>query len=461
MKKFLLLAGCWASVGVQVFGARVENIVFSQDPVSLQATVTYDLTGEEPGIVTCDVLTNGVSIGAANVRFVVGDVNRLVQPGTGRRFLWRPDKSWPGHRFQEGDVRVALNVRPENDPPPYMMIDIALGSQTIPAAERVTYYEHPDALPFPGGVTNERCKTDYLVLRRCPAANATFRVGATADESDNAAACRTHYVTLTNDFWIGIYEVTQRQYQHFCASTAAFSTPSSFTADAATRPVESVSMLDLRGWNNQDDDGAKVKSGARKLWPETGHEILMFDCTGKWGTNHTNVLWLVRQITGMPFDLPTDAQWEFAARAGRGGTLPDGTASRHTLNGVTGAARAARYARSAQNAMLENNTATNEWPAALGGTAPVGSYLPNAWGLYDVCGNVAEWCLDNYANYTPESVMDPAGPPSGYNTSSEKRVVRGGAWNMAAEQVNIPQRAGYNGNSRASWIGFRLCLTIP
>ena len=151
----------------------VSNVTFSQDPSTLQVTIGYSRAGDESKIITLDVLTNGVSIGFSNIRAAVGDVNRLVQPGENKRILWRPDKSWPGWLLPQNEVQAVVIARSENDPPDYMMIDIALGSQSIPAAERTTYYEHPDQLPFPGGVTNEKCKTDYLVLRRCPAANMT------------------------------------------------------------------------------------------------------------------------------------------------------------------------------------------------------------------------------------------------------------------------------------------------
>ena len=457
MKNIFLSAACAMCAMSGLADPGVEGVTFSQDAASLQATIRYTLTGEEPAIVTLDVLTNGVSIGAANVRALAGDVNRLVQPG-GRTILWRPDKSWGGHLLTHGEVTVALNARPACDPPDYMMIDIATGSQTIPAAQRVTYYECADAIPFPGGVTNDLCKTDYLVMRRCRAAGVPVRIGTSAEEHWAESRWTPHYVTLTNDFWMGVYEVTQRQYQHFCNSTSSFATPSYFTADAATRPVENVMYIDLRGWSNEGK-ASGLANGTRKLWPETGHEILPYDCTGPWGHNHTNVLWLIRKITGMDFDLPTDAQWEIAARAGKGGNMTDGYAYNETVDGQSGYARMLRYARFFKNSQIAGNANTNEWPAAEGGTAKVGSYLPNAWGLYDMCGNVAEWCLDNYAAFTTASQIDPVGPltPSGQAT----RVYRGGSWTRETWDIEVSERKGLNPNLKAKDIGFRLCLTIP
>ena len=163
MKNIFLSAACAMCALSGLADPGVEGVTFSQDAASLQATIRYTLTGEEPAIVTLDVLTNGVSIGAANIRALAGDVNRLVQPG-GRTILWRPDKSWGGHLFTHGEVTVAVNARPACDPPDYMMIDIATGSQTIPAAQRVTYYECADAIDV-----LRNCRYQLLATSRKPA----------------------------------------------------------------------------------------------------------------------------------------------------------------------------------------------------------------------------------------------------------------------------------------------------
>ena len=450
---------------------RENSVSFAQDPVTRLVRVTYTLD-EDPGIITFDVLTNGVTIGAANIRALAGDVNRLVQTGD-RTIYWRPDLSWPGHKITDNSVTVAVTAWATNTPPDYMMIDISLGGRTIPLEERTTYYTHPDAIPFPGGVTNDLCKTDYLVFRKCPAANVTWRMGTTATEQGSGSSVPTaHYVTFTNDFWMGVYEVTQRQYRHFGVGKEDIGC--CFTNECAMRPVEYTPYFWHRGWS----DGAA--SATRCLWPETGHEILATDAMGgKWGSAQTNTLYRARLITGQTVDFPTEAQWEFAARAGLGGNLPDGTAFAATVDGETGAERLHRYARTAANggqiggapSVLStsasgptcNDPETRPRLATTideGGTANVGSFEPNAWGLYDMCGNVAEMCLDNWqATLSSEAVTDPEGPA----TSGKQRVIRGGSWGDADSNCLTTSRKtlvsgvnmGYND------VGFRFCIVIP
>ena len=91
------------------------------------------------------------------------------------------------------------------------------------------------------------------------------------------------------------------------------------------------------------------------------------------------------------------------------------------------------------------------------GTAKVGSYLPNAWGLYDMHGNVCEWTLDRYqsrSGFTSAAVTDPVGPASGSN-----RVLRGGSWISGAQYCRSADRDYYNPSSGGNGGGFRLCCS--
>ena len=441
----------------------VSDVTIQQDVSSCMVTVEYKLS--ETAIVTVDFLTNGVSVGGARYNNVAGDVHKVVEVGDGEsgethRMWWRPEKSWPNMLLPRNlPVTARVTAWATNTPPNYMVIHIDKAVQNIPAADRTTYYETADALPFPGGVTNDLCKTDYLVFRKCPAANVKFRCGKAEGECNVSEAAPPHYVTLTNDFYIGVYEMTQGQYEHFgVVHNNLGSRPSFFTAEYKMRPVENIGMDQLRGYPTYStNEMESVESGKRKYWPNCGHEIVQKDAPGV----DVNALWRIREITGQKFDLPTDAQWEFAARAGVGGVLPDGKGVwTDTLN------RVARYSRCEASASPEGVTATT--PPSVGGTAIVGSYEPNAWGIYDMTGNVEEMCLDkfvmyNYTNYFSGcSYVDPAGPSlQRIHDDGKFRVKRGGSWKTDRHFAIVPQRLSFNSLGKSNDIGFRLCLTLP
>jgi formylglycine-generating enzyme required for sulfatase activity len=166
----------------------------------------------------------------------------------------------------------------------------------------------------------------------------------------------------------------------------------------------------------------------------------------------------------MMFDLPTEAQWEFAARSGKGGIMPDGS----SLFVETEMVKYGRFPGSPD--LPTGITVNRDTPPENGGTSIVGSYPPNAWGLYDMMGNVRELCLDAWKASYDQTVthIDPAGI-TGKAAITKNHVVRGGHWGAV---YSIASRASYNINwtgtgtyadsteySHAT--GFRVCLTLP
>jgi formylglycine-generating enzyme required for sulfatase activity len=126
------------------------------------------------------------------------------------------------------------------------------------------------------------------------------------------------------------------------------------------------------------------------------------------------------------YQLPTEAQWEYACRAGSNTIY-------HFGNDI---ARLGEYAWYAENANSQ--------------THPVGQKQPNAWGLYDMHGNVFEWVQNCYSSYTADSITDPAGPDTG-----TLRVVRGGYWGFDARRVRAATRLALVPDSRYPFFGFR------
>ncbi|MCB9913184.1 MAG: formylglycine-generating enzyme family protein [Planctomycetes bacterium] len=202
-------------------------------------------------------------------------------------------------------------------------------------------------------------------------------------------------VTISRGFWMGKHEVTQREYQERMGTN-----PSSFTGDL-DRPVEGVT------WH----DAVAFCVALTQAEQEAG-----------------------RLPTGYEYRLPSEAQWEYACRAG--------TTTRFGF--------AETGADLAQYAWYSGNS--NGMPHA------VGRKLPNAWGLYDMHGNVWEWCGDRYAtSYPGGTVTDPLGPDSG-----SSRVNRGGSWYNAAYNCRSALRFNDLPSRRYSDLGFRVALvSIP
>ena len=208
----------------------------------------------------------------------------------------------------------------------------------------------------------------------------TFTMGATAEQGSDAYDSEkpTHRVTL-NTYYIGKYEVTQEQWEAVMGSN-----PSRFKG--ANKPVESVS------------------------W---------YDCL--------EFIEKLNQLTGLHFRLPTEAEWEYAAR---GGNKSKG----FKYSGSNSLGNVAWYGSNSYS-----------W------THIVGTKAPNELGIYDMSGNVREWCSDMYGDYSSSSQTNPRGPSSGSG-----RVIRGGSWFSYAQFCRVSYRYDSNPGSLDSNLGFRL-----
>ena len=396
--------------------------------------IDYTLAGE-PAVVTVEVFTNGIAVGAAGLRALRGDVNRLVQPGR-RRIVWNARVGLAG---VEGEISVSAEVTAwsTNCPPDYLVVDL-VGHGDEP---RFRYYVSEAALPFEGGVQDARCKTDYMVFRKIPAAGVTWRMGAgpKATKEGEARECdgsreSPHLVTLEEDYYLGVFEVTQRQYTNTYPHAAGLS---KFTREGDLRPAESTEYNIVRG-------------GA--AWPVGGRTC------GAWGYLAT-----LQQALGVPpgtFDLPTEAEWEYACRAGCDKAYGNGGLSTWAdeKSPMTALGRFRYNATPSHDVTRYDDTVYPTIGPADGGTAVVGSYAPNAWGLYDMHGNVSELCPDGFCEYTDADYNPRVGkvPADDAAAANFPRVFRGGSWNANGHCCRAARRDKVGKQNQRPSVGFRL-----
>jgi formylglycine-generating enzyme required for sulfatase activity len=226
-----------------------------------------------------------------------------------------------------------------------------------------------------------------------------FTMGSSEDRQGDEDLRPQHKVKITKPFYLGVYEVKQSEYEKVMAKN-----PSSFK-DSPDQPVDSVT------WEEATEFCKKLSE-----LPE-------------------------EKQAGRTYRLPTEAEWEYACRAGTQTVF--------------------HYGNSLSSSQA-NFIGHDPWGGAphgphLGKTVKVGSYLPNAWGLYDMHGNVWEWCLDGPRLYTMDAQADPRGPDKG-----DKRVVRGGSWNTGGWTCRAAQRIAVAPSYRLNTIGFRVvCESDP
>ena len=229
---------------------------------------------------------------------------------------------------------------------------------------------------------SQRAVLEKLIANMVKVEGSTFTMGATPEQGNDAYEYErpAHQVTLS-DYYIGRYEVTQKEWQAVMGDN-----PSKFYGD--NLPVDYVS------WNGCQDFINKLN-----------------------------------QLTGLKFRLPTEAEWEFAARGGK-------------------QSKGYKYSGS-------DNAKNIAWYEKNSGSKPhqVGTKEPNELGIYDMSGNVGEWCGDWYGRYSSSAQTNPTGPSSG-----SRRVLRGGSWYRIAGYCRVSYRSSYYPSYRFNGNGFRVVL---
>ncbi|MCB9507004.1 MAG: SUMF1/EgtB/PvdO family nonheme iron enzyme [Myxococcales bacterium] len=258
----------------------------------------------------------------------------------------------------------------------------------------------------------------------------TFTMGSPTSETGRGRDERQVEVTITRPFAIQIEEVTQAQW-----AAAMYGTPDHFEACGPDCPMVDVTWTEAVRYANR----LSVLEGLETCYSVTADGVEWprgLDCVG--------------------YRLPTEAEWEYAARAGSTSAFPNGGLEntgrstldpRLTLVGWYGGNSHVDYAGG-----IDCSTATSQTDKC--GPQPARSRRANAWGLFDTAGNVAEWVWDRYGAYPDGAVTDPTGPQSG-----DQRVIRGGSWRDTAERCRSAAR-DKNVDAKRMFIGLRVARTL-
>ena len=245
-------------------------------------------------------------------------------------------------------------------------------------------------------------------LKRIPAGS--FQMGSPSSEHERDDDERTHRVTLSRAFFLGVTEVTQAQWRAVMGNN-----PSRFSGD--DRPVEMVSWSDAVEFCNRLSE----REGLRPAYRVSGDHV-------RWNESEDG------------YRLPTEAEWEYACRAGTASPFSFGndiTPNQVNYDGNF------PYRSGREGRVLER-------------TEDVGSFPANGWGMHEMQGNVWEWCWDWYGSYPSNSVTDPTGPQSG-----SFRVLRGGSWYFHASNCRSANRNSSRPDYRFNFLGFRVARSAP
>lgn len=240
--------------------------------------------------------------------------------------------------------------------------------------------------------------TNSIGMRLVRIPKGTFMMGSPESEEGRRDDERLHEVTINNDFYLGVCEVTQAQYEEVRSVNPSFFQGDMVAGKSDDRPVETVTWLDAVAFCKSLSELPEEK--------KAGHE----------------------------YRLPTEAEWEYACRAGTRSAFSFDDEGDFGLLTVYG--------------WFRGNS---------GGTHTVGLREPNPWGLYDMHGNVWEWCSDRYGEYPQIAVVDPVGPEEG-----SRRVARGGSWSYDATYCRSAMRfRRIPSIPPDNLVGFRVALNSP
>ena len=452
MKSVLLLLSAVSALALSAAVPYIDSeVTLERSGASSYATISYTLKGA-PAIVTLDIETNTlddaagewVSIGGENIQSLKCAVNRVVRDlDKVSTIRWKVTADWPERLIKTGRTRAVLTLWETNAPPDYLVIGLEKQND-------VRFYASTNFIPY--GIGSDHYRTKAIVMRKIPAEGVHWMMGSPDDEAGRVAEREIrHGVMFSEDYYMGIYELTQGQIKSFgytehCAGFTNYE-------DSAICPADRLQPQSLRGY-----DSSPLTS--KFWWPQSGHT----------NVQPSSVIGKLREKCGLEeIDLPTESQWEYACRAG--------TFTPYNID--TNKYELEKFCWHSNNSNKRPN--------------PVGKLMPNNWGLYDMHGNVQEWCLDRLSltnDYTAAFpidyaqrgvVVDPAGSSlctpvlhsngkdimnnqvvnrggSYYDTFDKRRALRSAYRGQGTFNVATPITGPTGIEKEGSYNGARLCL---
>ena len=449
MKKLMMFAVVCSALAASAAIAITDVTARQRWPWNGLVDIDFTISGAAAGEAFAIDIDATAASGATSLSAKTYTTEPVAGAGV-NRIVWDLGADYPN--FRANDVRISVTATPiSSDKAIYMVIDLSGGSTATKYPVRYT----TQAPAHVQGAANEPCQTTELWMRRIVVPDFAFTVNSYTVVANNptSAQKRNYWGKLTKDYYIGVFELTQKQYQLVMGAWPK----SWFTNEQyrASRPVECLQYKTFTG-----------------TWRDTQAEPSTI--------TEDSFLGKIRARTGLPINLPSNTQLGFAHR---GGSRLSSTSEfyRYYINGSQAVLDdIARYAEPAATTSRDCD--------ANSGTAYVGSYLPNEYGIYDALGNVIEFTCeyaindsatsyrayyqslfddDTLGNTKANPVIDPPGPSRDYMLSNNEvyRRGRGGQGATAANQLDLWFQSNVDsspadGTQSLRGYGFRISLTV-
>jgi len=444
MKKLMMLATTFASFAVSAAVTITDVSARQRWPWNGLVDIDFTISGAAAGEAFAIDIDATAASGATSLSAKTYVTEPIASAGD-NRIVWDLAADYP--EFRASDLRISVTATPiSSDKAIYMVIDLSGGSAATKYPVRYT----TQAPAHVQGAADEPCQTTELWMKRIDPVSIAFRVNTYLTAAANNVG---YFGKITKPYYIGVFELTQKQYNLVTGEWPAFFSNATYRA---SRPLEYVPYNKFTGTAADCDASPSSITAASPL--------------GK-----------LRAKTGLPLSLPTDIQWEYACR---GGTKLDsaGEFYRYYVNGSQAAIGSiARYSGNVASGPTGDSDTTYA-------TTTVGSYIPNGYGLYDMIGNVRE-CISAYAldsgrsyraYYQEQSgddtlgmtagnpIVDPKGTPLSLAPSSNSiyRRTRGGSYATLGNPdiwttENWESSVGYaSAQSQSRRTGYRLSMTV-